>query len=588
MRVLGWKLPAVAVALAMLSVGGIVSAQAPPTPPLQDGEVYLPTANGCGVVQRPDAAAVAENRKSAASLNWSGPCKAGLAHGWGTFHPPNNPVDPRNGSTELYLGRDIGSSTSLSIFSENMLRVFKYNGRSVSSANMRVPPVHGASSLDPAYNGVRGDGTEVWGPDGTQVRAFKYSCWVALSFRLVERCRNGDSELLYGVERTVRGSQAERTLCPNPRTPAGCENLWREKAGDVIRASLAFMEEAVPADKQRRADLDALNAPYVEAWTAERGRVIGTRMAAFESPLQRLQQADARAAPARAAAEAKARADEARLGPPQYSSTCMRDFQKMINTIVRERVNSIGGIDNLWLIDFNNEGAQVLERCPSDPAAVEQARRARAEASRVRQACQRPHDADTCLQWGSNMVTTAGGSVGQVNQQYYGVWRREYDRAMSDPNYSVELGRAGAGGQVLTDNGAHQCLLNMQDLARRLRAANDSIPANETVTRAEALMWYAREARASIQATCPTAPEYQIEARTLQTAYTDTERACNQIATRTCEPRLPGAQPARSAPAAATQPPAAQPPRFQEFRPGTGSRCTVVRADGTCAPSSGQ
>lgn len=511
------------IAVALLALGLAASASAQvgddePTPPLLPGEEYVLTQNGCGiVVVLPPGPNAEQLRTYYGAMAWSGECRHGLIHGQGS-----NGVDRY--VREALHGRLLPRATS-----ETQVYTLP-NGSVVSMRNLPNP-----------FDGG-------WGETTVRVTGYLRSPSDYLNVTTAPRGPNEP----FGFN--ISGPGVSQAVdCPLNRDRAEavrqCQALYESTNAATFQIIRSIVAEAEAHDARMRAELPALNAQWDANYpqmVAERPVRLAARnqsaLSSFGAGLARLQQEDSRASQERASAAARAEAEERRLGPAQYSSVCMRDFQAIQDVVTRERAENVAGIDNLWVPTFNDEGAELMERCPSDPAAAEQARRARNEAQRVRNKCASGnHHRGECLQWGDETVATNGVTVSANNQNFYRVWRREWERAMNDPNYSASLGRAAGGGYVLTDNNAHQCMVRMQDLGRDMRAADARIPADDVVHRAELIMWYTQEARAYILATCPNAPSYAQEAQSFQSTFANTQRTCNQITSSAsgCVARLP-------------------------------------------------
>ncbi len=219
-------------------------------------------------------------------------------------------------------------------------------------------------------------------------------------------------------------------------------------------------------------------------------------------------------------------------GPAAYSSVCVRNLQKIDNDMAASNTRQAGASNDLWLRSINQLVAQLFQPCIGyDSYAAQQRDRALKEDARIAQACAGAHSAVECLQWGY-------GSP-DLNRNYYTVFKAEWDRAISDPNFSASLGTAagpgGGGGSTSATAGglgagAARALpreaagLGCGDARRRSAPARDA-----AVPRLKLILWYTGEARAAIQQICPATAAYADEAKGYATTAAQAQETCDAI-----------------------------------------------------------
>lgn len=135
-------------------------------------------------------------------------------------------------------------------------------------------------------------------------------------------------------------------------------------------------------------------------------------------------------------------------GGALYSSSCIRDLEKVERQVRQNDVHSTFATYDTALVRLNDKGAEVMARCAGyDPAAANKADQARRYAQKIRSYCAGPHQAWECTEYGAPM----GRPPGQ-NEHFIQFVMGEYDKALIDPNYSSDLGSAG-GGSMLASRG---------------------------------------------------------------------------------------------------------------------------------------
>ncbi len=225
----------------------------------------------------------------------------------------------------------------------------------------------------------------------------------------------------------------------------------------------------------------------------------------------------------------------------RFSSVCARNIQKVDNVMTRSGLLQYGASNDLFLAQVNELFEQVYQPCAShDPSAARHAARAREEAMRIRAFCRGPHERYQCTPWGND----------ERNRTWFNLWEREMRQALSDPNYSADLGEAsGPGGATsaqqtsttpMTPEQDELCRVEMQNLGAQMRTDEARLDANGSVARLELVLWYTRASLDAIARLCPQSPSYAPDRQTYRQTLSDVQSACDAIATRPCTPRRPG------------------------------------------------
>ncbi|HEX6860492.1 MAG TPA: hypothetical protein VF138_09895 [Caulobacteraceae bacterium] len=392
------------------------------------------------------------------------------------------------------------------------------------------------------------------------------------------------------------------TACPDPLSPTGCEGLWRQIAGPSIAKTQTIIAQAAAEREAKLAEYAALTAPWIarrgelyraraQALAQGQAQQIVDSLAAADGRARASAQAEVdfrKSLASRNAGQLFAMADElaaagdnararetfrtlvsrfpdhalastaamrlSSLGgaatsagaakvSARYSSVCVRNMQKVENALTAANNMNYAASNDSWLIQVNDQTARLYQPCIAyDKEAADNYDRAVKEAARIRQYCAGAHASHECLPWGY--------ANGAANQRWYSVWDAEMKRSQADPNYSADLGTAkgpngaviGAGAQQAgsPDGDAHElCRAELHRLGDEFNRHRSRIPADQTVPLMELILWYDDAAYDAIQERCPAVEAYKSDLESYRTTYRATINACNQIATRTCEPRLP-------------------------------------------------
>lgn len=293
-RAVRWMVWALlAVVLVQAAPGRTQNIDPPPTLP---GEELMLTADGCGYFFRytPNAGMTREKLLEAmAKYRWTGPCRNGLLHGRGKLGPPEYQADAAE--FDYFYGRVFGRVTTKSYVGEGRtnLLFMTLDGRSAVIPNTGDP-----------YTAYWGDVlksefyTLLIGPGGAIATTVRNSCIVETArFR---GCSYENAVTVYGFNVYRSGETPVTVWCPDPKTPVGCEDLWRQHAGATI-AAIQALEAEVARDgsgyRQRLIDLNAARDAQIAVVENER------RQAQARSAAERQAAADRIAAEQRAAAE---------------------------------------------------------------------------------------------------------------------------------------------------------------------------------------------------------------------------------------------------------------------------------------------
>lgn len=288
-----WALAAAAVIFAAPSA----RSQADVSLPLGPDEVVIPTRNCSFVVVAPPGTDLDAVRTTYAKVTWEGPCRYGLAHGMGSFGEPDTLASLRGYGvqiqSEAVYGRLLPGSRTVHTNGDIEVMV-SANGRSASLKNLdasntpRWGPdnMRGGSQMS-VY--VDGDFTSVstW---SQTCRYYDQDKMSAEEKRANKGCRENATFTIYYVWRfTKNDTTGVHRYCPDPRTPVGCEALWREITAPLVPQVQAIQTESDAAAAATRTRVAQLMQTY------------DRRLA--EAEAVRRQEAAQRAAEAQAAAE---------------------------------------------------------------------------------------------------------------------------------------------------------------------------------------------------------------------------------------------------------------------------------------------
>jgi hypothetical protein len=126
---------------------------------------------------------------------------------------------------------------------------------------------------------------------------------------------------------------------------------------------------------------------------------------------------------------------------PNLKSVCMRNFEKIGKVSVASGWVSSGATYDLFMADFYMLGARLMQPCISfDAKAKHNYDGAMTRYQAIKTYCSGQHSSIECSPWG-----VSGDQYAQANQRFLQGWTTETEKALSDPNYSAELGPARSG-----------------------------------------------------------------------------------------------------------------------------------------------
>ena len=248
----------------------------------------------------------------------------------------------------------------------------------------------------------------------------------------------------------------------------------------------------------------------------------------------------------------------------RYGSVCERNIEKVQNAVMEKNLPQTAASYDLFLKDIHWYRAKIAEPCTGSSAEAARAYKASMdEYNKISQYCAGAHPTYACMQWGAGGVGYAN-----ANQAHYAAFKAEVDKALSDPNYSADLGTVTGSGAVNAADAA--CAASLKNIENQYSAQHD-IPKNSVVVLSEANMWRIAKSIEVIKAQCPQSERYKAEVASIQSSYGEIKRVCDASASNPpCKPRLPGKEPAPAAPQVATALPPLQkkPPASCESQSG--------------------
>ncbi len=586
---------AIVVLASLLALGsGLADAQTGTQPGLLAGELLVPVKN-CGIIVNypPQMLARKDMQDGLALMHdyvWTGECRSGLAHGFGELLPQSlldsNAAAGVSSRSEYVYGRSTGLMTISTSLGTTMTYNLDTRSASLDNIDANFAPVwheilkEGTDGSTLTYSEYAGDQP----PLTIYVSTLLTTCLVAQDqFR---GCDYDDDFLVYGLMVNVMGTLTN-VWCPEPRTGKGCEALWEQYTGPTIPKIRALLADVEKRGADIRSQAPQQFAAWNAAWAARKSGEAAQSIRGILDRVAALDRDSAAAAAADRAYHAKlakqnagelfALADTLRRdgqndqanevlrtlvsrfpasplagvaagqlagspsgaggsrsasGPAAYSSVCVRNLQKIDNDMAASNTRQAGASNDLWLRNINQLVAQLFQPCIGyDSYAAQQRDRALKEDARIAQACAGAHSAVECLQWGY-------GSP-DLNRNYYTVFKAEWDRAISDPNFSASLGTAagpgGGGGSTSATAGGSEpaqrerCRVKLQDLGAAMRGDEARLPADAAVPRLKLILWYTGEARAAIQQICPATAAYADEAKGYATTAAQAQETCDAI-----------------------------------------------------------
>lgn len=292
-RLLASSLACLSVALAPQFVAAQDIAANPP--PLLPNEYIAMTRNGCAIIAfagLSDGGNKAKFISELATEDWSGQCREGLVHGWGTLTRHFGPGAALGTGERYFLGRSVSIQHGPSLFG---------SGRDVTYTDKRAAQVafvkDGKDPFAPVWSSSINGGTTVIDPKEMVVWSTQQNSCIAETeqFKNCDADRNYD---VFGVQQMGGAAGLKTHWCPNPRSSAGCEALWREKTAGAVQR----IQELVARVKQQDAEDRASQADLMAPWLRAR---MEARMAAALAVVRKDAEAAAQRNAARAAGDSK-------------------------------------------------------------------------------------------------------------------------------------------------------------------------------------------------------------------------------------------------------------------------------------------
>lgn len=215
----------------------------------------------------------------------------------------------------------------------------------------------------------------------------------------------------------------------------------------------------------------------------------------------------------------------------KYSSTCERNVAKINRALSARGVGHSGATYDLFMRDVQLLLAKIMEPCAgSDSSAARNYQLAMDEYNKINRYCAGPHESYVCRQWGS-------GEVG--NKNWFAGFSAEANKALSDPNYSVDLD-GGIPPSILSNPPAGGCKVAYDRQEAEFEAINKRDPKSKAIVPGmQVVLYMTKERMALLDRLCKGQPQYGGYASQKQ-VFDTTLRTCRQIATDSgdCVPRL--------------------------------------------------
>jgi hypothetical protein len=220
-----------------------------------------------------------------------------------------------------------------------------------------------------------------------------------------------------------------------------------------------------------------------------------------------------------------------------YASVCERNWEKIQNVMQDRKIRYAPG-GHLFQKDMHFYSAKVMEPCVGSSADAATSYRVAMESyNKQVQTCAAPHHPTLCTQWGSDGGVSNNAGNPYNNPAYYASWKGEVDKALSDPNYSADLGSIGGSTTANADDAS--CASALRLVERQATVAKKDIPPGSVVVLSEADMWRAERSIQKIKQYCPQSARYKEDMAIFEAQYRETKRVCDASASRTCTARLP-------------------------------------------------
>lgn len=230
-----------------------------------------------------------------------------------------------------------------------------------------------------------------------------------------------------------------------------------------------------------------------------------------------------------------------------YDSVCERNRKKIDQVMQDSKLIAAGATYDLFMKDAHWNIAKLHEPCMGSDAKAAQIYKSEMETyNKVSEYCAGPHRKYECTRWGAEGGVSDNGGNPYNNPAWYAKWKSEVDKALSNPDYSADLGPVSGSGAV---NGPDDvCAASLKKIESQYEAAKREIPAKSIVVLSEATMWMAAKSIEAIKSQCPKSDRYRTEVGRLESQHRDIKRACDASAsTGVCVARLPSSEPVTQA-----------------------------------------
>lgn len=243
----------------------LANAQLSPSPvPLRADEVMVKTRDGCGIVllrqTTPDFVVDLYNKTV-----WGGACVQGFAMGRGTIRS----YVMREVQGTAYWGRPsgyfkVGGNPTKADELDDV--TFIWNHTIVRVGEFRDTSPRWPDARDP-FDAVLKVGRNFEDVDGNQVTVFRNGCHQN-SVTSSQDCDQARPYAIFYLTAINKNPPSLKTiLCPNPRSPVGCDALWQEQIAPLVARSNAFINEYSPQAEALDKELPRL---MVQAQVEER------------------------------------------------------------------------------------------------------------------------------------------------------------------------------------------------------------------------------------------------------------------------------------------------------------------------------
>lgn len=218
-------------------------------PPIEPGEIYAETANGCGVIFNQSdlqpGTTVAKAREYYAKIAWYGRCVDGLVDGAGQLADPGSPLALQR--TSYILGRSLAGPWK-------MFRDEEKRGTTYCSGDRCVTVFDEPNPFGPRWTY---DLEGVYAPDrNNSIMASREDrCMDEEVKKRTKKfgCSSSNNYRAYTIWVTINGV-SKTVVCPDPRTSAGCDKLWMAEGKpifDSIQAFVAPIQAAISDQRER-------------------------------------------------------------------------------------------------------------------------------------------------------------------------------------------------------------------------------------------------------------------------------------------------------------------------------------------------